>query len=200
MILVGITGGIGSGKSTVCRLFSLFGAKVYDSDAAAKRLMNSDKELKGQICALLGEAAYCNGALDRAYVGERVFGERQLLDGLNAIVHPRVGRDFTQWVAHYENEAYVLMESAILFESGFDKMVDKAITVSAPEALRVARTVARDTATEDAVSRRIKAQWSDQMRESKADYVIYNDDRHLVTEQVKMLDKLFRDENRSCGC
>ena len=198
MLRIGVTGGIGSGKSTVCRIFSALGAPVYDSDARAKALMNGDPVLARQIIGLLGPGAYRDGRLDRAFVARRVFGDRALLEGLNAIVHPAVGRDFEAWARLREKEGvpYVLLESAILFESGFDACVDRTVTVSAPLELRVARTVARDGADEAQVRARIASQADEARRQALAGYTVVNDERSLLSEQVLRLDKLFRDESR----
>lgn len=201
MIRIGVTGGIGSGKSTVCRLFAMLGAPLYDSDAAARELMNNSAELKSSIIALLGSQSYCSETLDRRYVASKVFTNSDLLSSLNAIVHPAVARDFEQWASQREAEgaAYIVMESAILFESGFDALVDKSIVVSAPEEVRIERTILRDGSTPEAVRRRIAAQWSDEQRRQKADYQIVNDERQAVWPQVIALNKLFKDESRSCG-
>ena len=198
MLRVGVTGGIGSGKSTVCRIFAALGIPVYDSDRRAKALMNDDPTLVARITELLGAEAYRNGRLDRAYVAGRVFGDRGLLESLNAIVHPAVGADFTDWAEAQERcgVPYALLESAILFESGFDGCVDRTVTVSAPLEIRVARTVARDGVDEAQVRARIANQADDAWRESLAAYTVVNDGRSSLMEQVFRLDKVFRDEGR----
>ncbi len=198
MLRVGVTGGIGSGKSTVCRIFAALGIPIYDSDRRAKALMNDDPTLVARITELLGAEAYRNGRLDRAYVAGRVFGDRGLLEKLNAIVHPAVGADFTDWAEAQERcgVPYALLESAILFESGFDGCVDRTVTVSAPLEIRVARTVARDGVDEAQVRARIANQADDAWRESLAAYTVVNDGRSSLMEQVFRLDKVFRDEGR----
>ena len=192
---IGITGGIGSGKSTVCRVFAALGVPVYDSDARAKALMESDPTLREQISTLLGEEAYAEGRLDRAYVASRVFADAGLLTELDGIVHPAVGRDFAAWAAG-QTADYVLLESAILFESGFAAQVDRTVTVSAPLEERIARTVRRDGSDEAKVRARVARQWSDAQREARADYVVRNDEQCLLMEQVLRLDKLLRDASR----
>ena len=124
MMKVGITGGIGSGKSTVCRLFARLGVAVYDSDAGAKRLMTEDAELRRRITDRFGAEAYADGTLNRTYLAGRVFSEAQALADLNAIVHPAVRADFAVWAERQEGD-YVILESALLFDAGFDACVDQ---------------------------------------------------------------------------
>ena len=146
MMKVGITGGIGSGKSTVCRLFARLGVAVYDSDAGAKRLMTEDAELRRRITDRFGAEAYADGTLNRTYLAGRVFSEAQALADLNAIVHPAVRADFAAWAEQQEGD-YVILESALLFDAGFDACVDRTVAVLAPEALRIERTCRRDGRT-----------------------------------------------------
>ncbi len=199
MIRIGVTGGIGSGKSTVCAIFAGLGIPVYNSDARARELMEGSGErgdggkLKSAITALLGKEAYGGGTLDRAFIAGKVFNDRTLLASLNAIVHPAVAEDFEAWAAKMEaTEAtwvetaemetgevgapppFVVLESAILFESGFDRLVDKVVTVSAPEAVRLKRIVGRDGCSREAAMARMVAQMTDAEREARADHVIYN--------------------------
>ena len=138
MIKVGITGGIGSGKSTVCALLAARGAAVYDSDAAARRLMEEDGFLREGLVARFGAAVYRDGQLDRSYLAGVVFGNALALADLNALVHPAVRRDFEEWAARQTGD-YVVLESAILFESGFDAVVDRTVAVLAPAEVRVER-------------------------------------------------------------
>ena len=193
MIRIGITGGIGSGKSTVCRLFGMLGIPVYDSDSRARALMNGDETLRRQIVALLGGEVYRDGTLDRQRVAERVFSDTSLLEALNRIVHPAVGRDFLAWADRYAEgkngtiPPYVILESAILVESGFDRYVDRVVVVTAPEEVRVARTVERDGVSQEKVRARIAAQSGEQNRIARADRVIRNDDRESLIVQVEAL-------------
>lgn len=188
---IGVTGGIGSGKSVVCRMFALLGVPVYDSDREAKRLMGEDLRLREGIVTRFGAACYRDGVLDRAYLAGRVFGDAQALADLNALVHPVVRRDFRQWAAR-QQVPYVIVESAVLFESGLDRDVDRIVTVSAPEELRIRRAVRRDGSTPEAVSRRVRAQLGDAERERRADAVVRNDDVQSVWPQVLALDGQFR--------
>ena len=183
MIKVGVTGGIGSGKSTVCRIFALLGAAVYDSDSRAKILMNSDPKVMARIRELFGKEAYNETGPDRKYISERVFGNRPLLERLNAIVHPAVAKDFDRW-AEKQQTPYVIEESAILFECGADKNMDVTIAVTAPEEIRIRRTCRRDNADPEKVRARIAHQMSDEQRTERADYMILADDRHLIVPQI----------------
>lgn len=194
MLRIGLTGGIGSGKSTVARMFAALGAPVYDTDAAAKRLMNTSPKLTAGITGLFGSASYRDGTLDRAYIASRVFADKGLLGSLNAIVHPAVTADFEEWAAAREAEGcpYAIHESAILFESGIAGLMDRTVTVAAPVEVRVARAVARDASDPDKIRARIANQMDDAERESLADYVIRSGERDLLMPQVLELDKTFR--------
>lgn len=187
---VALTGGIGSGKSTVCRLFALLGIPVYNSDKRAKELMSEDETIRHAIVELLGEEAYEGKTPNKGYIALQVFNNSDKLAALNAIVHPAVMRDFEQWATlHGKSVSYVMMESAIVFDAGLDKYFDKTITVSAPEKMRVKRVAKRDGTTVQQISARIAAQMSDAERESKADFTITNDEKSLVWEQVLAIDK-----------
>ncbi|HIW97463.1 MAG TPA: dephospho-CoA kinase [Candidatus Tidjanibacter gallistercoris] len=188
---VGITGGIGSGKSIVCRMFVLLGVPVYDSDAEARRLMSSDPALAEAIRERFGTASYRGGVPDRKYLAAQVFGNPSALAALNGMVHPAVTADFRRWAAGCTAD-YVLVESAVLFESGLNREVDAVVTVSAPEELRAARAAARDHASAEEIRARMRSQMDDAGREALADYVVVNDGRHLLWEQVLRLDEIFR--------
>ena len=190
MMKVGITGGIGSGKSTVCRLFAQKGIAVYDSDAAAKRLMQEDGALRRQLAGRFGEGTFRNGVLDRAYLAGIVFADPQALADLNALVHPVVMRDFDAWAARQEG-SYVILESALLFDAGFDACVDRTVAVLAPEALRIERTCRRDGCGADQVVRRIAAQLDDDALSARADYVVVNIFEEDLEPAVVKLDRIF---------
>ena len=190
---IGITGGIGSGKSTVCRLFSQRGIAVYDSDREAKRLMTEDQSLKEAIKARFGEDTYTEGELNRAMLAQRVFGDEEALAALNALVHPAVMRDFEEWTARQESP-YVVLESAILFSAHLEATVDRTLAVLAPEPLRVARAAKRDGCSEELIRERIKAQMSDDEIAQKADYVLVNIMESDLAPEVERLDQIFRHE------
>lgn len=194
MIRVGLTGGIGSGKSTVCRLFEELGIQCYDCDSRAKWLMQNDEQLRKELIALFGEAVYgTDGQLDRARLAAEVFGNSERLAALNGAVHPAVGRDWERWCKEREDEGatYAIMESAILFDCGFDSKVDRTVAVSAPEELRIERAVERDNAPAEVIRQRIKAQMSDSEREARAHHTIRNIDFETLREQVEELHKKF---------
>ena len=193
MMKVGITGGIGSGKSTVCRLFAARGVAVYDSDAAAKRLMAGP--LRGAVEARFGAQAYRDGVLDRRYLAGIVFRDREALQALDAIVHPAVMRDFEAWAEAQQGD-YVVLESAILFEAGLEKSVDRTVAVLAPEGLRIQRTCRRDGTDAESVRRRIAAQMSDDELHARADHTIVNIREEELAPAVEHLDRLFRLEAR----
>lgn len=199
MMKVGITGGIGSGKSIVCRIFTLLGIPVYDSDSRAKELMNRDPKLIAGIKGLFGEDAYRDGQLDRKYVASRVFEHPRQLEALNALVHPAVKKDFRQW-AERQKAPYVIEENAILFEGGFYRDMDKTVAVSAPEALRIRRTRLRDGVTEEAVRMRIANQMSEQERLARVDYILYSDEEQLLIPQVLRLHETLTHLSKEIPC
>ena len=192
MIKIGITGGIGSGKSTACRIFSVLGIPVFEADIEAKRLMNSNPELSIQLIRLFGEAVYLpDQTIDRKYLAGIVFKDRSLLAQLNGIVHPAVRRYFFEWCDN-QDSPYVLHEAAILFESGFNKIMDKTIAVVADEDQRISRVLKRDNISPELIRDRIKNQWTDDQRIKLADYVISNNDDELITPQIIEIDKKIR--------
>lgn len=190
---VGITGGIGSGKSTLCRLFQARGVAVYDTDAAAKRLMVEQPALREAIQAHFGAASYCAGELNRPYLAQRVFADPEQRALLNSLVHPAVIADFEQWAEEQTGE-YVILESAILFEAGLDKQVDRTVAVLAPERLRIERTMQRDGASEEQVRSRIAAQADDDTLRARADISVVNIFEEELESIVQELD--FRFKNR----
>jgi len=173
MIKVAICGGIGSGKSTVCQMFAERGVALYDSDSRAKVLMNESEELRMALVAEFGEKCYADGALNRPYLASRVFGSEEQLARLNSIVHPAVKADFLRWAEEQEGD-FCILESAILFESGFDAVVDKTVAVLAPLPLRIERAMARDGASREQIEARVKAQMSDDELVARADFAIVN--------------------------
>ena len=173
MIKVAICGGIGSGKSTVCRMFAERGAAIYDSDSRAKALMNDSAELREALIAVFGAECYEDGVLNRPYLASKVFGSEEQLSKLNSIVHPAVKADFLAWAEAQEGD-FCILETAILFESGFDALVDVTVAVLAPQPLRVMRAMERDGATKEQIETRIKAQMSDDELMRRCDFAIVN--------------------------
>lgn len=192
MLKVGLTGGIGSGKSTVAKVFRALGVPVYDSDSRAKQLM-AGEPLRERITALLGGEAYKDGRLDTALIAGRVFTDRTLLDRLNGIVHPAVMEDFRDWAGRMRRRGYqyAVQENAIMFDHGFDRDMDLTITVSAPEQERAARAAARDGRNIADVMNRIANQITDSEREARADYVIRNGEDELIVPRIVSLHDKF---------
>lgn len=183
MVKVGITGGIGGGKSTASEILMVMGFPVYNSDVKAKELMNSDPVLIEQISELFGKDIYTKNGLDRAALSKKVFSSKLLLKKLEQIVHPAVNKDFNQW-ALAQSSRIVFKEAAILFETGAYKELDYTICVTAPENERVKRVMKRDGLTEEQVKARMLNQWPDQEKCRLADYVLHSDDQHIVIKQL----------------
>ena len=186
MYKVGITGGIGSGKSTVSAILEDMGVALYNSDVRAKELMATDAALREAIIERFGVECYTAEGLNRGYLASRVFGSAEELAALNAIVHPAVMADFQEWAECAEGD-YVIFESAILFEAGLESSVDSTVVVMAPEELRIERAMARDGATREQVVARIKNQMSDDERTDRAKYAIENIDIDDLREDVEQL-------------
>ena len=186
MYKVGITGGIGSGKSTVCRMLAERGVALYDADSRAKALMSTSEALRRALVDNFGAETFNAKGLNRAYLAGRVFNDAEQLRLLNSIVHPAVIEDFEAWAEAQEGN-YVVFESAILFEAGLEDRVDVAVAVMAPEALRVERVMARDGHSREQVLARIKNQMSDDERSDRAKYSIVNVDIEELEEDVEQL-------------
>ncbi len=191
---IGITGGIGAGKSLICEIFELLGIPNYPADVRAKWLQENDPELTKQIKENFGPESYTtDGKLNRGYLSELVFTDDEKLKKLNSLVHPAVGKDFKKWCEQYTNKPYVLKEAALLFETGSYKQLDATINVHASEELRLERTLKRDPQRQESNIRSImKKQMSDEQRQDLANYTIYNDDSQSLIKQVVELDKILR--------
>lgn len=184
MKAVGITGGIGSGKTFVASLFHELGIPVYDADTAAKLLMNSDSKLKNDLQQLLGHSLYdADGNLNRKKMSELIFNDSTLRLKVNALVHPCVQLDFEKWITE-QQAPFVLKESAILFEAGADKGLDTVICVTAPVDLRIKRTVERNKSDIAKVTAIMQAQMDDELRNKKCAFVILNDGKTALLPQV----------------
>lgn len=180
---IGITGGIGSGKTTVSHLFQELGAPVYIADDEAKRLMHQSP-VKEEITALFGADAYdTNGWLNRKYIAAIVFKNKEKLNRLNAVVHPAVEKDFEDWVAR-QQAPYVIYEAAILYETGRYKQFDYTVLITAPVAVRIERLMKRDGASAREIKDRMKNQWPDEDKQKLADWVIHNEDLSVTIKEV----------------
>jgi len=196
MKVIGLTGGMGSGKTTVANFFKELGIPVYIADDEAKSLMNTSAEVKSEIIGLLGAKAYADGILDRKYVAARVFNSAENLEKLNSIVHPAVATDFENW-KNSQNSAYVIYEAAILFEKGGNKKCDTVILVTAPYQERIKRLKSRDKSTEEDIEARMKHQWSDSKKRKLADFEIKNLNLHKTKEQVRKLHEIILISNKT---
>ena len=188
--IVGITGGIGSGKTRIVELFESLGVPCYIADREAKRLMNEDTDVKKAIIGLFGNEAYASGILDRTLLGNIVFTQPQKLNALNAIVHPAVAKDFKNWVDN-QHYPYVIKEVAILFETGGYKQVDKTLLITAPKETRIARVMKRDASSKKSIIDRMQNQWSDDKKIPLADFVIENSVWEQTKKEVKQLHQQF---------
>ena len=186
MKTIGLTGGIGSGKTTVARMFEEFGIPVYIADEEAKNLMHSSVEIRKELQELLGDKVYKEGELDRAYMADKIFNDEALLERVNAIVHPRVEEHFQEWKKE-QQAPYCIKEAAILFENGGYKRCDKTILVVADEEERIKRVMKRDGAKREKVMERMKNQWSDKIKIPLADYIIKNEELSQTKREVKNL-------------
>jgi dephospho-CoA kinase len=183
MLKVGLTGGIGSGKTTVAQIFEVLSIPVYYADPAARDLMNKDPDLRKKIIASFGQDAYKNGELNRAYLGSIVFHDSEKLKLLNSIVHPVTIRDSENWMKN-QKTPYTIKEAALIFEAGIEKYLDYVIGVTAPESLRIQRVVERDQVPMQKVLDRMQNQMDEKEKISRCDFVIQNDGVHALLPQV----------------
>lgn len=185
-MVVGLTGGIGSGKTTVAKAFEALGIPVYIADIEAKKLMVTSKVIKHKLKALFGEEVYVNGDLNKPYIANIIFNDKTYLQKMNAIVHPEVQKHFEAWKLK-QDAPYVIKEVAILFENGGNKQCDLVITVTAPMDLRIQRLLKRDNTTEEKIQAIIKNQWSDEDKVALSDFVVNNINFEETNEQVKKI-------------
>lgn len=192
MLKIGITGGIGSGKTTVCKVFELLGVPVFYADLVAKSIMQTDLQLKNEILIAFGPQSYSiDGLLNRPYISSIVFKDELQLNKLNSIVHPAVFRAFDNWIATHSDAPYVLKEAALLFESESHKMCDLSILVISPEATRIRRVIARDHISKDEIMLRMKRQFTDEQKMKLTDHVLINDESRLLIPQILSLHQQF---------
>lgn len=196
MLKVGLTGGIGSGKSYISKIFNTLNVPVYNSDDSAKRLMVESADLRNDLIKLFGTQAYSEGQLNRGYIAERVFKDKKLLSALNNIVHPAVHNDFLLWSSEQTGNPYVIKEAAILFETGGYQLMDWNILIVADELTRIQRVRERDNVSEESVRDRMNNQMSDEEKISLADYVIYNNNDSMILQQIVDLHHQILKNNR----
>ena len=187
VIKIGITGGIGSGKSVVSRLLEMMGIPVYVSDIEAKRITHTNEVLRRELCTLVGPDVFQNGELNRPLLASYLFGDSQHAKEVNAIIHPKVKEDFRQWLRRRATCSMAGIESAILIEAGFAGEVDVVVMVYAPEEIRVQRAMKRDAYSRELIEKRIRSQMSDEEKRGQADFVIVNDGETPLIPQVLAL-------------
>jgi dephospho-CoA kinase len=183
MMIVGLTGGIGSGKSTIARIFSVLGIPVYDADSAARKLMNEHPAIREQMIGYFGAEAYQGEQLNRPFISNIVFNQPEKLEWLNALVHPYTINDAAQW-AERQNAPYVIKEAALMFESASFHHVQQVIGISAPKTLRLQRVMQRDGADRDSVLKRMERQLDEHIKMKLCDHIIYNDEQQAVLPQT----------------
>jgi dephospho-CoA kinase len=186
-LVIGITGGIGGGKSTLADKLRAEGFEVYDSDMEARRLQNEHPLIREQLIELFGEDIYTAQGLNRASIASMVFTNKDLLLKLNKVVHPVVEAHFRSWVEKYSANKFLFVESAILFESGFNNFVDKVIVITASEEIRIRRVIKRDGSTVEQVLARMSSQISEDFKTSKADFIIHSDDNMPLLDKMRRI-------------
>lgn len=194
LLQIGVTGGIGSGKSTICKIFYELGAPIYDADSRAKWILGNDEVLRKQIIEKFGAQSYNEKKeINRDYLAAQVFNDSEKVKILNSLVHPRVGQDYSYWAENTPSKTgYIVKEAALLFESGSYKALDKLVTVEAPQELRISRILKRDPFRKSEEIRGIIAkQMTDEQRRALSDYIICNDEKNLVIPQVLKLHEEF---------
>jgi dephospho-CoA kinase len=183
VLKIGLTGGIGSGKSTAAQIFEVLGIPVYYADVEAKRLMNEDKELKSEIIKIFGEEAYLDNTLHRKYISSIVFSNPAKLESLNSIVHPVTKKDAEKWMER-QTTPYAIHEAALIFEAKVNERLDYVIGVSSPQELRIKRAMERDNVSSEEVLKRMNQQLDEGIKMSKCDFLLINDEQQLLIPQV----------------
>ena len=197
MKIIGITGGIGSGKSTVVNFFKELGIPAYVADTRAKELMLESEELKADIINLLGNESYKNDEPDREYIAKQIFNDREKLAELNAIIHPAVHKDLRKWLKKIkpEDPPYCIYEAAILLESGSQRICDKVVLVTSPMEKRIERVMLRDNTSRDRIKERMAHQWSDDKKKELADIVLDNKDLDVTKREVERIHQMLINGN-----
>lgn len=199
-IKIGITGGIGSGKSVVSRLLEVMGFPVYISDVEAKRITVQHEMIRRELCALLGENVFVGDELNRSLLASYIFGNPEHAKIVNSIIHPRVKEDFCRWSDNCGEKMLVGMESAILLEAGFRSEVDVVVMVYAPLEVRLERAMKRDHSCKELIMKRMEAQMSDEIKREQADYVIVNDgETPLIPQVLELISLLFKNNHYLCS-
>ena len=188
---VGVTGGIGSGKSLVCKIFRCLNVPVFSADDEAKALLETDSEIRLVLTGFFGKELYLSWKLNKQMLADIIFNDRKNLEIVNNAVHPAVLERFTEWCTCQTKSAYVIMEAAIIFETGTDSFLDKVVNISAPEAIRIERVCKRDSVSKEKVIERINNQFTEKERKKMADINLVNDGKMMLLPQVLEVHKLF---------
>jgi dephospho-CoA kinase len=183
-MIIGLTGGIGSGKSTVANIFLHLGIPVFIADEESKRILDTDSILQNSLRNLLGKELIKDGVIDKVYMAQKIFSDESLLQEVNALLHPLVGIAFKNWALQHSKAPYVMREAAILFESNTFKDCDKIVVVTAPESLRLERVMRRSNLSAEAVKARMNKQWSQEKKDAMADYLVDNSGEKSLIKQV----------------
>ena len=195
-LTIGITGGIGSGKSTICHVFKLLGIPVFKADEIAIQLLNSNSKIKTKLIHLFGEGIYTpEGLIDRKKLADNIFNDDFQLAKVNELVHPFVKNEFQEWLK-MQNSPYIIHEAAILFESGFYKMMDFTSLVTAPENQRIKRVIKRNGLTTSQIKERMAIQWVDSKKRKLADIELKNDNKNLIIPKIIQIDKNIREHGK----
>lgn len=184
MTIIGVTGGIGSGKSIICKILALYDIPIYDADYEAKRLNDTSPIIKKKLIDRFGKNIYINNALDKKQLAHIIFNNQEDLKFVNSVIHSELALHFQEWVGRKKDFNTIVIDAAVLFESGFDKYVDKIITVIAPVDIRVSRVSKRDNLTIEQIKSRINSQMKDEERIQASDFVVINDDTQSIIRQV----------------
>jgi dephospho-CoA kinase len=190
MLKIGLTGGLGSGKSTVARIFEVLNIPVYYADISSKRLLNEDEKVKAAVRKIFGEDVFPNGELDRKYLAEIVFKDQKKLELLNSIVHPATLQDADEWMKK-QTAPYIIKEAALIFESGSHQLLDYVIGVKATLPLRLQRAMKRDNISREEIMARINRQINEEIKMRLCDFIIVNDEQQMIIPQVLELHKRF---------
>ncbi len=184
MTIIGVTGGMGSGKSVVCKLLSLYNIPIYDADIEAKRLNDTSSVIRQKMEERFGDDIYKNNVLDKKLLAHHIFNNQENLKFANKIIHTELAKHFLNWVEENKEFKIITIDAPVLFEAGFDKFVDKIITVTAPIDKRIERVSKRDKLTREQIITRINNQMSDEERIKLSDFVVINDDNHSIIKQT----------------
>ena len=195
MLRVGLTGGIGSGKTLIAKVFGVLGVPVFEADAVARHLTDSNPQIQSELIDWLGEDIFRGNRVDRTRLAHLVFNDPRALQKLNGIIHPHVADAFNRWIGQQKGSSYVIHEAAILFESGYDQLMDYTILVTCPDEVRLERIEKRDGLSKPEILSRFVNQWPEERKRALADAVICNDGNELITPQVLYLNKIIKERS-----